>query len=178
MKREAGAMPEGSRARRQVPRDRQARDRAGQEARGLHRALERGHRQRPGERRGAQRARAASTSAPRTARRSPTSSQKQVDTHLRREGEESVLLGKLGQLYGERLNDDEARGRGLAPAPRAQPEDRKAQEALKKKYLTLGRWDDLEVFYAESGKWDEFIRVLESQEAKETDDAGQDRPAR
>ncbi len=33
----------------------------------------------------------------------------------------------------------------------------------------LGRWDDLEVFYAESGKWDEFIRVLEQQEAKETD---------
>jgi hypothetical protein len=26
------------------------------------------------------------------------------------------------------------------------------------------------VFYAESGKWDEFIRVLETQEAKETDD--------
>ena len=49
-----------------------------------------------------------------------------------------------------------------------QPDDRKAQEALKKKYLALGRWDDLEVFYAESGKWDEFIRVLEQQEAKES----------
>ena len=56
----------------------------------------------------------------------------------------------------------------MARAPRASiPNDRKAQEALKKKYLTLGRWDDLEVFYAESGKWDEFIRVLEQQEAKE-----------
>src|SRR5262249_4683903 len=33
----------------------------------------------------------------------------------------------------------------------------------------LGRWDDLEVFYAETGKWDEFIRVLEQQEAKETE---------
>jgi hypothetical protein len=55
------------------------------------------------------------------------------------------------------------------------PNDRKAQEALKKKYLALGRWDDLEVFYAESGKWDEFIRVLETQEAKETDDRGEDR---
>ncbi|MGH7328937.1 MAG: tetratricopeptide repeat protein, partial [Polyangiaceae bacterium] len=47
------------------------------------------------------------------------------------------------------------------------PNDRRAQDALKKKYLALGRWDDLEVFYAESGKWDEFIRVLEQQEAKE-----------
>src|SRR6185503_14900938 len=40
-----------------------------------------------------------------------------------------------------------------------------------KKYLALQRWDDLESFYAESGKWDEFIRVLEQQEAKESDNA-------
>ena len=46
-----------------------------------------------------------------------------------------------------------------------QPDDRRAQEQLKKRYVTLGRWDDLEVFYAESGKWDEFIRVLESNES-------------
>ena len=42
-----------------------------------------------------------------------------------------------------------------------EPDDRRAQEELKKRYVALGRWDDLEVFYAESGKWDEFIRVLE-----------------
>ena len=54
-------------------------------------------------------------------------------------------------------------GQDKLPGPALSP-----QEALKKKYLALGRWDDLEVFYAESGKWDEFIRVLEQQEAKET----------
>ncbi len=78
------------------------------------------------------------------------------------------VLTKLGTIYGERLNNDE----GAVGAWRAllalDPNDRRAQEALKKKYLALGRWDDLEVFYAESGKWDEFIRVLEQQEAKET----------
>ena len=37
--------------------------------------------------------------------------------------------------------------------------------------MTLGRWDDLEVFYAESGKWDEFIRVLESNESRAENDA-------
>ena len=77
------------------------------------------------------------------------------------------ILTKLGTIYGDRLNNDE----GAVTAWRAllaiDPNDRKAQEALKKKYLTLGRWDDLEVFYAETGKWDEFIRVLEQQEAKE-----------
>ncbi|MFO0738105.1 MAG: tetratricopeptide repeat protein [Labilithrix sp.] len=79
------------------------------------------------------------------------------------------ILTKLGTIYGDRLNNDE----GAVTAWRAllaiDPNDRKAQEALKKKYLALGRWDDLEVFYAESGKWDEFIRVLEQQEGKETD---------
>ncbi len=78
------------------------------------------------------------------------------------------ILTKLGTIYGDRLSNDE----GAVGAWRAllslDPNDRKAQEALKKKYLTLGRWDDLEVFYAETGKWDEFIRVLEQQEAKET----------
>lgn len=81
-----------------------------------------------------------------------------------------ALLGKLGALYGERLNDDEKAVEAWQKLLALNPQERKAQEALKKKYLTLGRWDDLEVFYAESGKWDEFIRVLESQEAKETDD--------
>ena len=52
-----------------------------------------------------------------------------------------------------------------------QPDDRRAQEQLKKRYVTLGRWDDLEVFYAESGKWDEFIRVLESNESRAETDA-------
>jgi len=79
------------------------------------------------------------------------------------------ILNKLGTIYGDRLNNDE----GAVAAWRAllglDPNDRKAQEALKKKYLALGRWDDLEVFYAETGKWDEFIRVLEQQEAKEQD---------
>ena len=78
------------------------------------------------------------------------------------------ILNKLGTIYGDRLNNDE----GAVGAWRAllalDPNDRKAQEALKKKYLALGRWDDLEVFYAETGKWDEFIRVLEQQEAKES----------
>ncbi|MGH7298103.1 MAG: tetratricopeptide repeat protein, partial [Polyangiaceae bacterium] len=78
------------------------------------------------------------------------------------------VLTKLGTIYGERLSNDD----GAVGAWRAllalDPNDRRAQDALKKKYLALGRWDDLEVFYAESGKWDEFIRVLEQQEAKET----------
>jgi len=78
------------------------------------------------------------------------------------------ILTKLGTFYGDRLNNDEGAVTAWRQLLTLDPNDRKAQEALKKKYLALGRWDDLEVFYAESGKWDEFIRVLEQQEAKET----------
>ena len=78
------------------------------------------------------------------------------------------ILTKLGTIYGDRLNNDEGAVTAWRSLLTIDPNDRKAQEALKKKYLALGRWDDLEVFYAESGKWDEFIRVLEQQEAKET----------
>src|SRR5207302_6806396 len=79
------------------------------------------------------------------------------------------ILTKLGTIYGDRLNNDEGAVNAWRALLTLDPNDRRAQDALKKKYLALGRWDDLEVFYAESGKWDEFIRVLEQQEAKETD---------
>ena len=81
------------------------------------------------------------------------------------------ILTKLGTIYGDRLNNDEGAVNAWRALLAIDPNDRKAQEAVKKKYLALGRWDDLEVFYAESGKWDEFIRVLEQQEGKETDKA-------
>jgi tetratricopeptide (TPR) repeat protein len=81
------------------------------------------------------------------------------------------LLNRLGQVAGDRLKDDERAVEAYRMLLTLQPDDRRAQEQLKKRYVTLGRWDDLEVFYAESGKWDEFIRVLESNESRATDDA-------
>jgi tetratricopeptide (TPR) repeat protein len=78
------------------------------------------------------------------------------------------VLTKLGTIYGERLSNDEGAVNAWRALLTLDPNDRRAQDAVKKKYLALGRWDDLEVFYAETGKWDEFIRVLEQQEAKET----------
>jgi tetratricopeptide (TPR) repeat protein len=83
-------------------------------------------------------------------------------------GAKIQVLTKLGTIYGERLNNDEGAVGAWRVLLTLDPNDRRAQDALKKKYLALGRWDDLEVFYAESGKWDEFIRVLEQQEAKES----------
>jgi golgin subfamily B member 1 len=76
------------------------------------------------------------------------------------------ILTKLGAVVGDRLKDDARAVEAYRVLLTLQPDDRRAQEQLKKRYVTLGRWDDLEVFYAESGKWDEFIRVLESNEAR------------
>jgi tetratricopeptide (TPR) repeat protein len=81
------------------------------------------------------------------------------------------LLNKLGQIAGDRLKDEERAVDAYRMLLTLQPDDRRAQEQLKKRYVTLGRWDDLEVFYAESGKWDEFIRVLETNETKAETDA-------
>ena len=49
------------------------------------------------------------------------------------------------------------------------PSDRRAQEQLKRRYVSLGAWDELETFYAQNEKWDELIRIVERQaEAQET----------
>ncbi len=80
--------------------------------------------------------------------------------------EKVEILNKLGQVTGDRLKDDVRAVEAYRTLLILQPDDRKAQEQLKKRYVTLGRWDDLEVFYSESGKWDEFIRVLETNESR------------
>jgi tetratricopeptide (TPR) repeat protein len=85
-----------------------------------------------------------------------------VDTRLK-------MLEKLAQIHGDRLKNEDAAADAWRQVLEINPGDRRAQENLKKKLLTLGRWDDLELLYEDSGKWDEFIRLLESQEARETD---------
>ncbi len=82
------------------------------------------------------------------------------------------LLVKLGLIAGDRLNDDAIAVEAWRGVLVLDPNDRRAQEALKKRYLTMHAWDELEQFYAESGKWDELIRLLEREaENPAADDA-------
>lgn len=73
------------------------------------------------------------------------------------------VLVKLATLYNDRLeNNDKA----IATWQRllsVDPENRRAQDAVKKLYITLRDWDALESFYASQNRWDEFVRVLERQ---------------
>lgn len=78
-------------------------------------------------------------------------------------------LSKLAVLYGDRLGNDEGAVNAWRALLAIEPNDRRAQEALKRRYLALGWWDELELFYAESGKWDELIRLLEAQESRESE---------
>ncbi len=71
------------------------------------------------------------------------------------------LLVKLGLIAGDRLNDDTIAVEAWRGVLALDPNDRRAQEALKKRYLTMHAWDELERFFEESGKWDELIRLLE-----------------
>ena len=75
-------------------------------------------------------------------------------------------LQKLGQVYDK--IDDNARAIDIwKQLLELNPSDRRAQEQLKKRYLAAQAWDELEAFYAESGKWDEFIRILEREADKD-----------
>ncbi len=70
-------------------------------------------------------------------------------------------LVKLGLLYSEKLNDNAAAIRTWEKLYEIDPENRRAQDALKKLYLQEGQMDALEQFYAKQDKWGEFVRVLE-----------------
>ncbi|MCB9708426.1 MAG: tetratricopeptide repeat protein [Myxococcales bacterium] len=72
-----------------------------------------------------------------------------------------AALQTLGVIYADKLNDDEGSMRVFRRILDIEPDDRRAQEQLKKRYTALKRWDDLEGFFASSERWDELIRVFE-----------------
>ncbi|HRI06204.1 MAG TPA: tetratricopeptide repeat protein [Nannocystaceae bacterium] len=70
-------------------------------------------------------------------------------------------LTKLGQLFADKVNDNQAAIKAWEQLYELEPENRRAQDALKKLYLAEGALDSLEAFYARQDKWGEFVRVLE-----------------
>ena len=83
-----------------------------------------------------------------------------------------AALQKLGMIYADKLNDDAGAVRAFQRLLTLDPDDKRAQEQIKRRYVALRAWDDLEQFYAATEKWDELIRTLEREaEGKETSDA-------
>jgi golgin subfamily B member 1 len=78
-------------------------------------------------------------------------------------------LQKLGMIYADKVGDDEGAVRAFRRLLEIDPEDRRAQEQIKRRYVSLKAWDELEEFYSQGDKWDELIRILEREaEGKET----------
>src|SRR5213075_1027081 len=70
-------------------------------------------------------------------------------------------LQRLGLLYTEKVENSAKAIDAWQRLLRIDDNNRRAQDALKKLYVTEGRWTDLEEFYRSRGKIDEYIRVLE-----------------
>lgn len=82
----------------------------------------------------------------------------------------AALLFKLGVLFTDRANDPDRAVMAWKALLIVEPDNRRAQDALKRLYTTQKRWDELEAFYAERDKYDEFVRVLERQAETEDDE--------
>ncbi|MEM9069478.1 MAG: tetratricopeptide repeat protein [Myxococcota bacterium] len=79
-------------------------------------------------------------------------------------------LQKLGMIYADKIGDDEGAVRAFRKLLEVNPGDRRASEQLKRRYVALKAWDDLEDFYGQSEKWDELIRIFEREaDGKETE---------
>ena len=87
-------------------------------------------------------------------------------------GDAQVLAGRTIGAYGpsataltlEALVENVPRVR-----TEIEPDNRRAQDAIKKLFIEQKSWDDLEQFYAKQNKYDELIRVFERQVETEDD---------
>jgi tetratricopeptide (TPR) repeat protein len=70
-------------------------------------------------------------------------------------------LQRLGLLYTEKVENSAKAIDAWQKLLAIDESNRRAQDALKKLYVTEGRWHDLEEFYRSRNKIDEFIRQLE-----------------
>ncbi|MEP6866676.1 MAG: hypothetical protein ABJE66_39050, partial [Deltaproteobacteria bacterium] len=70
-------------------------------------------------------------------------------------------LQRLGLLYTEKVENSAKAIDAWQKLLAIDENNRRAQDALKKLYVTENRWADLEEFYRSRGKIDEYIRVLE-----------------
>ena len=87
-----------------------------------------------------------------------------LEKHVEQITDEKELknqLNKLGMIYADKVGDDAGAVRAFQRLLALDPNDRRAQEQLKRRYISLKAWDELEDFYASTDKVDELIRVLE-----------------
>jgi tetratricopeptide (TPR) repeat protein len=72
-------------------------------------------------------------------------------------------LQKLGLLYTEKIEDNVKAVHAWRRLLLLDDQNRRAQDALKKLYITVKDWNALEEFYRSQDKIEEFVRVIERQ---------------
>ena len=78
------------------------------------------------------------------------------------EGQELVpILERLGELHQDKLGNREKSVEFHEALVALAPDNRRATESLKKGYIELRRWDDLERFFGDRDAWPEFVRMVE-----------------
>ena len=160
-------------------RARAARDRAAAQADDLHRAVAgraRGRRRATPKR--STRSRTC-TSARASGRRWPTCSSSKSAVRRATRPSSSQLLQKLGTIYADKLNDDHGAIDAFKRLLELEPDDRRAQEQLKKRYVTRARVGRARgVLRRRRGKCDELIRTFErAADAKDSRARGAHRAA-
>ena len=135
-------------------------------------AVERGARGRPDQRRGSRGARA-DAGAREGLGGAGRDARDLVRGHGRRDQARRLSCVKLGSCTRTSSRTTRPRSGPGRRCTAIDPENRRAQDALKKLYVTEGDMDCLETFYAKQDKWAEFVRVIEK-EAETAEDA---RPA-
>ena len=80
-----------------------------------------------------------------------------------------AMLQKLGVLFTDRVKDAARATNAWRELLTVDPENRRAQDAIKKLFIEQKSWDELEAFYARQNKYDELIRTFERQVELEDD---------
>lgn len=80
-----------------------------------------------------------------------------------------AMLQKLGVLFTDRVKDAARATNAWRELLAVDPENRRAQDAIKKLFIEQKSWDELEAFYARQNKYDELIRTFERQVELEDD---------
>lgn len=96
---------------------------------------------------------------------------KQASMEMDDSARKQILL-KLGLLYTDKVQDDPAAVETWKELLALDPNERRAVDQLKKRYIAMRAWDEIEAFYEETGaKWDELVRLLEREaDNKKTED--------
>lgn len=87
--------------------------------------------------------------------------------------ERGLALLKLGQLYGDRLQEPEKALAVWEELLQLEPDNARARDSVRKAYIELERWDDLESFYAKDNAWADYVRQVESAAGSISDESQQ-----